>query len=223
VTVAILGGTGREGTGLALRWARAGHRVLIGSRDADRARQRVEELGRRVPGGALVGLDNESAARDGDLVVVAVPYAGHRDLLDRLRPVLAGRVILDTVVPLDFQGPRLYAPPPEGSAAEEAQATLGPAARVVAGLHALAAHALESPDHVLDADVLLCGDDPDAKATAGRLIEDLGVRCLDAGPLTMAVTLEGLTAIMVRLNRRYRSKAAAFRITGIDAATARPR
>ncbi|HEV8677199.1 MAG TPA: NADPH-dependent F420 reductase [Methylomirabilota bacterium] len=214
--VAILGGTGKEGTGLALRWARAGHQILIGSRSAERAWDRARELARQVPGGVFDGRTNEAAGREGDLAVVTVPHAGHRALLAALRPALAGKIVLETVVPLDFAGPRLYAPPPEGSAAEEAQAVLGPEARVVAGLHALAAHELTRLDHELDADVLICGDAADAKATAADLIEDLGVRCLDAGPLTMAPILEGLTAVMVRLNRRYRSKAAALRITGID-------
>jgi hypothetical protein len=214
--VAILGGTGKEGTGLALRWARARHHILIGSRSPDRAWERARELARQVPGGAFDGRTNEEAGREGDLVVVTVPHAGHRALLTDLRPVLAGKIVLETVVPLDFGGPRLYAPPREGSAAEEAQAVLGPDARVVAGLHALAADELGSLDHTLDADVLICGDDADAKSTAAGLIEDLGVRCLDAGPLTMAPVLEGLTALMVRLNRRYKSKSAALRITGVE-------
>jgi NADPH-dependent F420 reductase len=214
--VAILGGTGKEGTGLALRWARAGHHILIGSRSADRAWERAQELARQVPGGVFDGRSNEAAAREGEIAVVTVPHAGHRTLLAELRPVLAGKIVLETVVPLDFGGPRLYAPPPEGSAAEEAQALLGGEARVVAGLHALAAHELALVDHALDADALICGDDAEAKATATRLIEDLGVRCLDAGPLTMAPLLEGLTAIMVRLNRRYRAKGAGLKITGLD-------
>jgi NADPH-dependent F420 reductase len=217
VNVAILGGTGKEGTGLALRWARAGHRILIGSRSAERAAEHARGLSRQLPGGVFEGATNEAASREGDLVVVAVPHAGHRELLAALRPALAGKVVLETVVPLEFGGPRLYAPPPEGSAAEEAQAVLGPEVRVTAGLHALAAHELTSLDHALDADVLLCGDDAAAKAAAGRLIADLGVRCLDAGPLTMASQLEGLTAVMVRLNRRYKSKGAALKVTGIDA------
>jgi len=216
MNVAILGGTGKEGTGLALRWARAGHRILVGSRSPERARSQADELARHVPGGVFAGRTNEAAARDADVVVVAVPYAGHRALLTELRPVLVGKLVLDTVVPLDFGGRRLYAPPPEGSAGEEAQAVLADSARVVAGLHSLAAHELASPDHALEADVLVCGDDADAKATATELIESLGVRCLDAGPLSMASVLEGLTAVMVRLNRRYRSKSAALRITGIE-------
>lgn len=216
MTVAILGGTGKEGTGLALRWGRAGHRMLIGSRSLERARSQAQELARQVPGGTFEGRTNEAAAREGDVVVIAVPYAGHRALLSELRLALAGKVVLDTVVPLDFGGRRLYAPPAEGSAGEEARAVLGDGARVVAGLHSLAAHELTSLDHALDADVLLCGDDADAKSTASRLIQGLGVRCLDAGPLSMAPILEGLAAVMVRVNRRYRSKSAALRITGIE-------
>ena len=214
--VAILGGTGKEGTGLALRWARAGHQILIGSRSPERAFERARELSRLVPGSLFDGRTNEAAGREGEVVVVTVPHEGHRTLLAPLRPALAGKIVLETVVPLDFKGPRLYAPPPEGSAAEEAQTALVPESRVVAGLHALAAHELSTLDHPLDADVLVCGDDADAKAVVMRLIEDLGVRALDAGPLTMASVLEGLTAVMVRLNRRYRSKAAALKITGID-------
>jgi hypothetical protein len=216
VIVAILGGTGKEGTGLALRWARAGHHILIGSRSAERAWDRARELARQVPGGVFDGRTNEVASREGEVIVVAVPHAGHRALLGELRPALAGKVVLETVVPLDFTGPRLYAPPAEGSAAEEAQAVLGGDARIVAGLHALAAHELASLDHALDADVLVCGDDATAKETVARLVEDLGVRCVDAGPLTMAPQLEGLTAIMVRLNRRYRSRGAGIKVTGID-------
>jgi NADPH-dependent F420 reductase len=216
MNVAILGGTGKEGTGLALRWARAGHQILIGSRSGDRAWDRARELARMVPGGVFDGRTNEAASREGELIVVAVPYAGHRPLLSELRPALAGKIVLETVVPLDFGGPRLYVPPPEGSAAEEAKAVLGPEVQIVAGLHALAAHELASLDHSLDADVLICGDDAEAKARIGRLVEDLGVRCLDAGPLTMAAVLEGLTAIMVQLNRRYKAKGAALKITGID-------
>jgi 8-hydroxy-5-deazaflavin:NADPH oxidoreductase len=216
MTVAILGGTGKEGTGLALRWARAGHRILIGSRSAERAVTQARELARQVPEGRFDGRTNADAAREADLVVVAVPHAGHASLLCELRPALADKIVLDTVVPLDFAGPRLYAPPPEGSAAEEAARILGPGARVVAGLHTLAAHELTQLPHALDADVLICGDDAEAKALASRLVEDLGVRCLDAGPLSMAPTLEGLTALMVRLNRRYRSRSAALRITGLE-------
>jgi NADPH-dependent F420 reductase len=213
--VSILGGTGKEGTGLALRWARAGHHIVIGSRSAERATAQARELAARASGGSFDGCTNDAAAREGDLVVVAVPHAGHRALLVELKAALEGKIVLDTVVPLDFQGPRLYAPPAEGSAAEEARATLGSGARVVAGLHALAAHELMQLDHRLDSDVLICGDDAAAKGAVSGLVESLGVRCLDAGPLSMAPTLEGLTAVMVRLNRRYKSKSAALRITGI--------
>jgi NADPH-dependent F420 reductase len=213
--VAILGGTGKEGTGLALRWARSGHHVVIGSRSVERAQGQARALAEQVPAGQFEGRDNEAAAREGDVVVVAVPHEGHRALLAELAPALAGKTVLDTVVPLDFKGRRLYAPPPDGSAAEEAQAVLGSAAQVVAGLHALAAHELAQLDHPLEGDVLICGDDAAAKATVSALVESLGVRCLDAGPLGMAPTLEGLTAVMVRLNRRYRSRSAALRITGI--------
>jgi hypothetical protein len=215
MTLAILGGTGKEGTGLALRWGRAGHRILVGSRSPERAAAHARELARQVEHGAFAGRSNEEAAREAELVVVAVPHAGHRALLAELRPVLGGKVVLDAVVPLAFGSPRLYAPPREGSAAEEARAILGDGVPVVAGLHALAAHELTNLAHALDADVLVCGDDAEAKGVASRLIEDLGVRCLDAGPLAMAPVLESLTALMVRLNRRYRSKSAGFRITGI--------
>ncbi|MBI1892538.1 MAG: NAD(P)-binding domain-containing protein [Candidatus Rokubacteria bacterium] len=115
--IAILGGTGKEGGGLAMRWAQAGHTILIGSRDAERAGQRAAELSRQV-NGAIEGLSNLEAARRGELVVITVPFAGHRTLLEEVRPALQGKIVVDTVVPVDLKAPHPYDPPAEGSAAE---------------------------------------------------------------------------------------------------------
>jgi NADPH-dependent F420 reductase len=212
--VAILGGTGPEGAGLALRWARAGHEIVIGSREAARARAKAAKLAGQAPGASIRGATNAEAAREGAVVVLAFPAAGLRSTLPDLADACRGKVVVSTVVPLTFGGARLFTPPPAGSAAEEAQALLGPEARVVAAFHHIAAHELAT-DHPIDCDLLLCGDDAEAKAAVVALGESLGLRSLDVGPLTNAGPLEGITAVLATINRRYRIKNSGVRITGL--------
>ncbi len=210
----ILGGTGKEGTGLALRLAQAGHSIVIGSRDGDRARTRAAELA-QMTGGNVEGASNGEAAERAEIVIVAVPFAGHRALLEGLRASLAAKVVVDTVVPLDFKAKHPYAPPEEGSAAEQAQAVLGGQARVVAALHQIAAHELANLDHGIEADGLMAGDDPGAKECVAELIRALGVRPVDAGPLRNASVLESLTPLLIEINKKHKIKSAGIRITGI--------
>lgn len=212
--IGILGGTGKEGTGLALRLARAGHVVIIGSRDEERARKKGMDLA-ATSGGDVVGARNQEAASRGDIVIVAVPFAGHRALLEELRPVLASKIVVDTVVPLDFKAKHSYAPPDEGSAAEQAQAVLGVDAKVVAALHQIAAHELSLLDRAIEADGFLCGDDAEAKERVSELIRALGVRPVDAGPLKNASLLEAMTPLLIEINKRHKVKSAGLRITGI--------
>jgi 8-hydroxy-5-deazaflavin:NADPH oxidoreductase len=210
----ILGGTGKEGTGLALRLAKAGHTVVIGSRDGERARAKAAELAQTNPG-RFEGGTNRDAAERGDVVIVAVPFAGHRALLEEVRDVLASKIVVDTVVPLDFKARHPYAPPPEGSAAEEAQAVLGPAAKVVAALHQIAAHDLASVDRAIEADGLFAGDDAAAKEKVADLVRLLGCRPVDAGPLRNASILESITPLLIEINKRHKIKSSGIRITGI--------
>jgi NADPH-dependent F420 reductase len=212
--IGILGGTGKEGTGLALRLAKAGHDVVIGSRDAERARAKAEELA-RASAGRVDGATNRDAAVRGEMVIVTVPFAGHRALLEELRDALASKVVVDTVVPLDFKARHPYAPPAEGSAAEEAQAVLGSTAKVVAALHQIAAHDLAALDRAIDADGLYAGDDAAAKERVAELIRVLGARPVDAGSLRNAPILESITPLLIEINKRHKTKSSGIRITGI--------
>lgn len=212
--IAIVGGTGPEGAGLGLRWARARHEIIIGSRDAARAAAKAAELGTRARGSSIVGMANRDAAAAAAVVVLTLPARGLADTLPELKAACRGKPVVSAVVPLTFGGARLYTPPPIGSAAEEAQALLGPEAKVVAAFHHIAAHELAS-EHPIECDLLVCGDDPGAKATAGELGKGLGLRVLDAGPLANAGPLEGITALLATINRRYKIKNAGIKITGV--------
>jgi NADPH-dependent F420 reductase len=216
VRIAILGGTGKEGAGLGLRWARSGHDILIGSRDAVRAAGKAAELAARAPGLKARGLANRDAAAAAEIVVLALPAVGLGQTLPEVREGCRGKVVVSTVVPLTFGGPRLFTPPPQGSSAEEAQEILGPEARVVAAFHHIAAHELSSAEHAIDCDLLLCGGDAEAKRAVAALGADLGVRAVDVGPLSNAGPLEALTAVLATINRRYKLKNSGVRITGLE-------
>jgi 8-hydroxy-5-deazaflavin:NADPH oxidoreductase len=213
VTVGILGGTGDQGRGLATRLAQAGNPVIIGSRQAERAAAVAAGLG---DGLVASGMANADAAREAGIVIVAVPWEGHRALLAALAEPLAGKVVVDCVNPLAFDARGAYAPPvPEGSAAEQA-ATLLPASVVVGAFHHLSAVLLLDPAvREVDSDVLVVGDDREAndlvQALAGRIP---GVRGVYAGRLRNCRQVEALTANLVSVNRRYRAHAG-LRITDI--------
>lgn len=212
--IAIVGGTGNEGAGLALRWLKAGHTIIIGSRDAARAHAKAEEVGARA-GGEVTGMTNVEAAYAGEVVVLALPYAGLATTLPELKQACQGKVVVSSVVPLTFSGGRLFTPPPIGSAAEEVQQLLGPGARVVAAFHHIAAHELAAVDHPIGSDLLLCGDDQAAKQRVAELGASVGLRAIDVGPLSNAGPLEGITALLATINRRYKVKGAGVRITGL--------
>jgi 8-hydroxy-5-deazaflavin:NADPH oxidoreductase len=212
--VAVLGGTGREGRGLALRWTRAGHSVVLGSRDKARALSRAAELS-ALGYGEIGGAENVAAASWAAVVVVSVPYTGHAALLTELRRALERRIVIDITVPL--RPPRIHAVtlPAGQAAALEAQALLEPSTRVVAALHHVSSAHLGDPDHALDSDVLVCSDDDDARALVIGLVGDLGLRGLDAGPLANAVALETLTPVLLHLNERYKADGAGIRVLGL--------
>lgn len=206
MTIAILGGTGPQGRGLALRFARAGVPVVLGSREADRAQAIADELNAKlaeagVDHAPVSGADNIAATQAATrLVLLAVPYAAHEDTLKAVRDALSGKILVDVVVPLAAGNPRLYAAPAEGSATEAAQALLGEMIPVVGALHNVSAHVLNDLDHEINCDVLICGDDAAAKDELQALIEKIGIRGYDAGPATSARCVEALTPILIRLN-----------------------
>lgn len=221
--VAVIGGTGAEGFGLAMRLATAGHHVIIGSRDADRGAASAADAAERA-GAPVEGTDNASAAAaaGGDgVVAVTVPYAGQAEIYRSIKDAVApGAVVLDATSPLATAvggRPWQVLRPWHGSAAEQAQAILGSGPRVVAGFHTIAAEALRATGEDIDSDVLLCADDAEAKARVGTLIDGIpGMRWVDCGRLEMARVAEPLTALLVSINRAYKLKDSGFRIVGRD-------
>jgi NADPH-dependent F420 reductase len=213
--IGIVGGTGKEGTGLGSRWAQAGHEVVIGSRDAERARDKAAELAAQIPGSEVSGLSNRDAVAAAELVVLTVPATGLASTLPDLADACRGKIVVSTVVPLTFGGGRLFTPPAQGSSAEQAQELLGPGARVVAAFHHIAAHELSAGDQEIECDLLLCGGDPEAKRVVSELGRSMGLRPVDVGPLTNAGPLEGITAVLATVNRRYKLKNSGIKITGL--------
>jgi len=214
MNIAILGGTGKEGAGLALRWAQAGHSIIIGSRDAERARAKATELRDRAHKLPIVGHTNLEAAGLGEIIVVALPATGLAATLPELRAAVGTKVVVSTVVPLTFGGPRLFTPPAVGSSAEEVQALL-PEARVVAAFHHIAAHELAETDHAIECDLLVCGGDAGAKEVVTTLGVSLGLRVIDVGALSNAGPVEGITALLATINRRNKLKNSGIKITGL--------
>ncbi len=217
LTVAVLGGTGKEGSGLVLRWARSGYRVLIGSRSAERAQSKAAELNEILGEALIQGMDNVAAAEEADLVVLSVPYAAHKAILESVKDAVQGKILVDVTVPLKPPKIRtVYVP--EGLAASlEAQALLGEGVRVVAAFQNVGAAHLKNLRHSVNCDVLMCGDDEEAKTEVAQLVEAIdGMRAIDAGPLANAVAVEALTPVLLYINKRYKVSGAGIRITGLE-------
>lgn len=211
-TVAILGGTGKEGFGLALRWAHAGYSIIIGSRSLERAEQAAQAIRAQLPEARVAGMENAEAARAADVAVLTVPPEAQQSTLASLGSALAGKVLVDATARVDARNPR----PPDGrAAARQAQEILGPDVRVVAAFQNVPAFVLGKLEREISSDVLVCGDDEQAKAVVIGLAEAAGMNAYDAGPLDNAVVVEGLTALIIALNRRYKSKSGGIRVSGI--------
>ena len=219
-TIAVIGGTGAEGTGLAVRFVRAGLRVLIGSR----RRERADETARAI-GSAAEGRTNAEAAREADIVILTVPLAAQVETLKSIRESLRpGAILVDATVPLEAAiGGRVSRTLAlwDGSAAQQAARLAPDGVRVVAAFHSLSAAALANLEQPVDCDVLVCGDDAGAKSAVRELAEKIpGVRTIDAGPLDNARLVESAAALLVSLNLRHKVKAAGLRITGLGPAGA---
>jgi len=215
--ISILGGTGPQGQGLALRLAKAGVEVTIGSRDPAKAAETVQALNdklRGLPGAAAIaGADNAAAVRFADrMVFLAVPYSAHDDTLRAIAGELAGKILVDIVVPLAPGNPRSVAMPAQGSATEAAQALVGESIPVVGALHNVSAHSLNDLDHKINCDVLVAGNSTEAKDEVIELLRLLGVAVYDAGPAENARCIEAITPILIRLNM---SKKVPFTHAGI--------
>lgn len=215
MTIAIIGGTGPQGKGLALRFARAGVPVAIGSRDAARAAEVASELSATLPEGsaAISGHDNNDAVKAADeLVILSVPFTGHNAMLDGIRDGLAGKILVDIVVPLKEGDPKKVDMPPEGSATEAAQALLGPDIPVVGALHNVSAVTLNTLEWDINCDILVCGNSLDARKKVMALVRKLGVEAYNAGDAEAARCIEAITPILIRTNI---SKAVPFSHAGI--------
>ena len=215
MTIAIIGGTGPQGQGLALRFARAGVPVALGSREASRAADVATELMGKLPEGSapISGYDNGAAVEAAEeIVILSVPWSGHNRTLEGIKERLAGKILVDIVVPLAEGDPKKVDMPPEGSATEAAQALLGPDIPVIGALHNVSAHTLKNLDWDINCDILVCGNKLDARKTVIELIRKLGVEAYNAGDAQSARCIEAITPILIRLNI---SKAVPFTHAGI--------
>jgi hypothetical protein len=193
----------------------AGEDVIIGSRNQERAEKVAEELNAELGQAKIRGLDNVQAAQAAEIVVLTIPYSAHLPTLESVKTHLQGKILIDVSVPLDPENPRKMKMPAAGSAAEEAQAFLGPDTRVVAAFQNIAAHLLRDPRHAIDCDILVCGNDVEAKKTVMGLVTRMGLQPFDVGTADSARVVEGLTSILIRLNIRHKVKGAGIRLTGL--------
>jgi NADPH-dependent F420 reductase len=215
MTIAVLGGTGKEGKGLAYRWAKAGYRVLIGSRSEDRAKAAALELLELLNGKAFVeGTNNLRAAQAADVVVLTVPYAAHRETLESVREAVQGKLLVDVTVPLVPPKVTKVQMPPAGSAAQEAREILGEETQIAAAFQNISYEHLMS-DGPVECDVLVTGTGKESRLEALKLVEAAGLVGWDAGPLENSVVAEGLTSVLIHINKQYGSTHAGIKITGV--------
>lgn len=219
--IAILGGTGALGTGLVRRWTQAGHAVIIGSRTLEKAEAALAELKQVMAEWGATKLDvaameNLDAARAADIVVLTVPFAHQKSTLEHVRPALDGKILVDVTVPLMPPKVGTVQLPPEGSAGMAAQQLLGETVKVVSAFQNVAAHHLQE-GHGIECDVLVCGNDKDARAEVIGLVEACGMRGFHAGPIANSAAAEALTSVIININRAFKCHAG-IRITGLDSA-----
>ena len=214
LTIAVLGGTGKEGKGLAYRWAKAGYQVLIGSRYSEKAVTVASEIMELLEGeSSVVGTTNQEAAGQANIAVVTVPYSGHRELLESVKEALNGKLVIDTTVPLVPPKVSKVQMPPAGSAAQEAKEILGENVEVVAAFQNVSYERLLGDEEV-ECDVLVTGSSKKARQEALTLVEAAGLVGWDAGPIENSVVVEGLASVLININKQYGSTHAGIRITG---------
>ena len=206
--IAVIGGTGKLGSAIARRLAKAGRTVILGSRSAQSAAQAAAELGF-----GLTGLTNADAAKAGGIVIVTVPFAAQELTLREMAPHVAGKILVDTTVPLVPPKVMRVQLPPEGSAAQRAQKLLGADVRVVSAFHNVAAHKLAT-DQDIDCDVLVFGDDKDARAQVASLVELTGLRGIQGGALANSAAAEAMTSVLIFINKTYQVDGAGLLVTG---------
>jgi 8-hydroxy-5-deazaflavin:NADPH oxidoreductase len=216
MTLAILGGTGKEGKGLALRWAKAGYRILIGSRSSNKARITALELLDLLNGKALIeGTTNLEAAQQADIVVLTVPYAAHRTILTEIKDLIQGKMLVDVTVPLVPPKVTKAQMPPDGSAAQEAYAILGEKVQVTSAFQNISYERLLIEDQI-ESDVLVTGTSKEARSETLKLVFAAGLNGWDAGPIENSAVIEGITSVLININRQYGSTNAGIKIIGVS-------
>ena len=215
ITIAVLGGTGKEGKGLAYRWAKAGYKVLIGSRTPPKAINAAEELTMMLGGqSSILGLANPEAAAQADIIVLTVPYSAHRSTLESVKDNVQGKLFIDVTVPLVPPKVSKVQMPESGSATQEARDILGENVQVCAAFQNIS-HEHLLGDSEVSCDVLVTGTNPEARSETIKLVEAVGLKGWDAGPIENSVIVEGLTSVLIGINKKYGSTHAGIQITGV--------
>lgn len=217
--IAVIGGTGAEGGGIALRLANSGHRVIIGSRDPAKAEKAARDLDGKLGNGLISGRDNKGAAAAADIVILAVPYAAQKGSVDEISGALAGKILIDATAPLMPPKVNRVQLPPGGSAVAAIQAMLGDGVRVVSAFQNVSAEKLRHLGEKIDCDVLVCADDATARQNVIDLVDQMGLRGIDAGPLCNSAAAEALTSVLIWLNRKYKVPSSGICITGLGQAS----
>jgi hypothetical protein len=216
-TIAIIGGTGKEGKGLAYRWTKAGYPVIIGSREKEKADNAKNELVQSFPdlsASQLEGMTNEDAVKGCSIAVLTIPYQFHEEMVLKMKPYLHGKIFMDVTVPLVPPQVSVVTIPPDGSIAKHAQVLLGEETKVISAFQNISFELLLS-DKPIECDVLVCGTDKETRDTGVRLVEDAGLTAWDAGPLENSIVAEGLTSVLIRINKANQVHSAGIRITGV--------
>ncbi len=215
--IAILGGTGAQGSALALRWANASYSIVIGSRSPQKATQICKRISVEVEHANVSYDDNRTAAEKGDIVVLCVPYASQRSIVEEVQSALDGKVLIDATVPLVPPKVARVQLPGGGSAVAEIQSMLGDAVKVVSAFQNVASQILGDLSANVECDVLVCGNDVESREMVIKLAADIGVRAIHAGSIANSAAAEALTSVLISINSRYKLRAAGMRITGLDA------
>ncbi len=214
-SLAVIGGTGKEGNALAARFARAGVPVIIGSRDAARGEQAAREMNERLGVAHVEGTSNRAAAERADVVLLSVPYEGIGPILQDVRDAARGKIVINISSALDPERKSRAKVPPAGSTTAEVQQFFGEGTRVVAAFQNISPEKLEEVEEKIDSDVLVAGADRETRGAVIDLIRRIGIDAFDAGVLANAVALEALTAVLIAVNIRYKTKGAGIRLTGV--------
>jgi 8-hydroxy-5-deazaflavin:NADPH oxidoreductase len=221
--IAVIGGTGAEGSAIALRLGHAGYRVIIGTRNAAKGGRVAADLNNIAGASAIEFSSNTEAAKTADIVILTVPYAAQQTTVREIAAVLRGKILIDATAPLVPPRVSTVQLPSGGSAVAEIQRMLGDKVRVVSAFQNVAAHKLRRLGADVECDVLVCGDDVEARSTTRELISRMGLRAVDAGPICNSAAAEALTSLLIFFNRKYKVSGSGIRITGLDEAGKEPK